>query len=115
MTNTIDRYEFEAAIESVGYEDIRTDYSGRFMYGATCIAVVTGNPSSIKAALLARAHELEEEADEVSAESEEGEADPQVKEQRTLVQNLEWLAEATRSDDMGRDAVVYYPGWEFSS
>lgn len=48
MTERVSREDYENLVEDVeaqlgGDVDIRDDYSGRYMYGATCLAVVGDN------------------------------------------------------------------------
>lgn len=117
MTNTIDRYTFEdaLAVEGVISESIGSDYTGRGMFGATCVSV-TVSPSEVSRVPLALsryAEGLREEADE--CEDPEYDLDPEMlSEQRDLADLLDRMAESVSSDSMGLDMVVYFPGWEFS-
>ena len=48
MTERVSREDYENLVEDVdaqlgGDVDVRDDYSGRYMYGATCLAVVGDN------------------------------------------------------------------------
>lgn len=48
MTERVSREDYEALVENIdaqlgGDVDVRDDYSGRGMYGATCLAVVGDN------------------------------------------------------------------------
>lgn len=49
--STIERHTLETAAEYAGIEDVRTDYSGRGMYGAECIGIVYDLPSEVGAFL----------------------------------------------------------------
>jgi hypothetical protein len=113
MTNTIDRIEFEQAVQDITDEDsIRTDYSGRAMYGRTCIGL-TVSPSyvdRVKTVLQQRAEEIREECDDAESGDEEW-----VDSQSDLADALENMTYDMRTDNMGMDMIVYWPGWEFSS
>lgn len=79
----------ETVEESLGggnwdYEDIRTDYSGRGMYGATCFGIVFREHRDIFSFFVELAVEDYDTA--------------------------ELLARKARQDSMGRDAIVYFPG-----
>lgn len=117
MTNTIERTAFEDALsnDSIFSEDIRGDYSGRGMFGSTCVSV-TVSPSEVSrvpVALTRYAEGLREEADE--CEDPEYDFDPEyLAEQRELADRFDRMADGVRSDNMGLDMVVYFPGFDFS-
>jgi len=71
-------------------------YSGRGMYGDRCLAVTTDSPGGAAQAVL----------DVVQACAENGAAED--------VLELVRLLRGSRTDSMGRDTVVYWPGlsWE---
>lgn len=64
--------------------ELRTDYSGRAMFGATCLGFVVSNPGIVGAA--------------VALGLSVTELDPVA------------LMATSRQDDMGRDRIVYFPG-----
>ena len=74
-------------------DQLRRDYSGRFMYGRTCIGIVGTSRDLMRFALLV----MPQVVDELQT----GDRDviPQVPE--------EWLD--IRTDDMGRDMIFYWP------
>lgn len=99
MTNTtISRSDFEDALQDAGYESLYEGYSGRGMFGATCIGVVTGSgPESVKRALLQAAERIREE-DEADRDD--------------LADILEAMAGRMSWDNLGFDLVVYFPGFD---
>ena len=64
--------------------ELRTDYSGRSMFGKTCLGFVVSNPSIVGTA--------------VALGLADTELDPML------------LMATSRRDDMGRDHIVYFPG-----
>ena len=85
-----------AAIESYlsDIEEIRTEYSGRGMYGGTCFGIVTTNvPRTL----------MEMAAGIIDASDIEG------GEGVDLVMDLDNVATV---DGMGRSSIVYFPGFE---
>lgn len=95
--------ELRDALETVGFREDDDDrfendfggelsfyreYSGRGMYGATCLGIsVNGNASTTMFMLAVR---------EVLG-----------------LEDTVYLANAMRSDNMGYDTIVYFPGWTF--
>ena len=71
---------------------IHEDYSGRFMYGSTCLGLsFEGSAGSLFAAFI---RELE------NAES-------------STVEEVAEMFEAMRSDNLGLGTIFYFPGWKF--
>lgn len=72
--------------ESSGYSDNPIRYSGRMMYGAECVAIVTDCPANCTAKLILYLMQVDNE---------------------DLAELLcdEWM----RTDDFGRRSVVYWP------
>lgn len=71
---------------------IHEDYSGRFMYGSTCLGLsFEGSAGSLFAAFI---RELE------NAES-------------STVEEAAEMFEAMRSDNLGLGTIFYFPGWKF--
>lgn len=71
---------------------IHKDYSGRFMYGATCLGLsFEGSAGSLFAAFI---RELEAFGEYVNEEAAE-------------------MFEAMRSDNLGLGTIFYFPGWKF--
>jgi hypothetical protein len=80
----------EAAVEALDDLDqvsIYGDYSGRAMYGATCFGVVVPDAGHAMAWLVSL-------AERIGADEARG------------------LALAARTDSMGRDLIVYFPGYK---
>lgn len=75
--------------------DLRTDYSGRGMFGARCIGL-TGHEGD----LLRFAAACQRTADELDLPGE---------------QLVDALAEVVRSDNMGYDLIFYFPGVELAT
>lgn len=71
---------------------IHEDYSGRFMYGATCLGLsFEGSAGSLFAAFI---RELE------NAES-------------STVEEAAEMFDDMRSDNLGLGTIYYFPGWKF--
>lgn len=85
---TLDRNDVYEALGAAGFEEeaLYEDYSGRAMYGATCIGIVTDQVSRV--GLFYR------ELAEVTGDEELAER----------------LADAERQDSMGLSAIIYWPG-----
>jgi hypothetical protein len=76
---------------NIDSDGVRTDYSGRAMYGSECLGIemsVEDVPM-----FFAAVAEAEEEGYE---------------------EDLMKLVGAARTDSMGRDVIVYFPGWTLS-
>lgn len=73
-----------AAVEDEGLGEVRTDYSGRFMYGDECIGIDLASVTDFSVVLL-----------NVAARDREF---------------AYTLADAERSDSMGFGVIVYFPG-----
>lgn len=81
----------DAVDNAEGWEDdIHPDYSGRFMYGETCLAVAAD--SGIRLSLIA--YELG-----VMDAQEDDDAGRQ-------------LLRSARVDSLGRGLILYFPGWQ---
>lgn len=78
----------EIAVEAgIPEEAVRTDYSGRYMYGATCVGFDLSGASE----MLSLGAALRNECD---------------------VETLEQFESAATTDSMGMGIVVYFPGIE---
>ena len=66
-------------------DDFRTDYSGRYMYGKSCIGVV-GNAKDLLSFILTAQQHLDDDV-------------------------IYDLAGAMRQDNMGLSMIYYFPGW----
>lgn len=82
MARTITEDEANELADRVDGQ-VRYDYSGRSMYGATCFGVVCDVNDVLFGVALAQV--LPDDADD--------------------------LAPAARTDSMGHDTIVYFPGW----
>lgn len=88
---TINRKALEEACfdADVDYEEtVREDYSGRGMYGATCFGLVT--PSQADAFKILWYYNAPDERD---------------------FSKVPELLDDMRTDNMGYDVIVYFPGW----
>jgi len=81
-------------IEDTEYEGIHYDYSGRGMYGSTCLGVTTCSPAGVPGAVVARAARRLADLDEAGL---------------TLVSLADLLARASQ-DSMGMSTIIYWPG-----
>ena len=105
----IQRYLVEDALSDAGvWEfDIRTDYSGRFMYGRTCFGVVLEGRfqrsflDSLRN-MIAGEGEYEEDEDELS--------DQELAEKHKYRELAEQVVGKANTDDMGLSMIVYFPG-----
>jgi hypothetical protein len=75
------------------FDDVRTEYSGRGMYGSNCLGIVTGDSGFSLAQTLMEAREEADEADE---------------DVRELLDAM--LSREPRTDSMGLDTIYYWPG-----
>ena len=84
MTNTLD---YNDILEAADYEadSIYTDYSGRFMYGATCFGFV-GNQADYTRFIMRLPSQIGFE-------------------------DAEALVDSLRTDNMALDMIYYFPGW----
>jgi hypothetical protein len=91
---TLDRATF---LELQALEDVqlRPDYSGRAMYGDTCLALVVDDVSELVRFLLGLAELVNDTADELSERV------------GALVDELRTCR--TRADQLGRSYVYYWP------
>ena len=78
----MDKQQFKEHIEDCGYET--RDYSGRGMYGAECLAVVTED-----SAFVFCANVMDEDNEEKRAE-------------------ISNILHTTREDSMGKSSVIFY-------
>ena len=89
MGHTIDRDQMAKLVQCLDLnseEDIRPDYSGRYMYGKTCIGFVVEQPMLVMVALTELQTELGLDLDDL------------------------WeLARDAQIDDMGLSKIVYFP------
>lgn len=74
--------------------DVRTDYSGRGMYGRTCVGVVGSSVSVALRFMFALAEQISEDGDDAWEQRE----------------NVMELAEDLRTDSMAYDTIYYFPG-----
>lgn len=90
MSSLIPVGYIQEALDVAGIEDAKLrDYSGRFMYGETCLGIVFDHalaPLSFMTAL-------------------------GLVQEYTQGFNALDLARAARMDEMGKGVVVYFPGW----
>lgn len=106
-THTISRELVRDTMEAAGIEEtvetLNDTYSGRAMFGATCMSFVIEGSWGISRrvakffAVLA-ANEAYDMVDE----------DPNANGSPTVA---EYLAEALTIDNLGLDTIVYFPGW----
>lgn len=85
------------ALTAAGEDDtaLRTDYSGRGMYGRTCFGFI-GNATTLCKFFVAFVSEAASYSDDDA-----------------LIERIEVadeLAERVRTDDMGGDTIYYFPG-----
>lgn len=99
MTDTITRRQLVEICDNAEFDaetTLRTDYSGRGMYGAVCVAfTVPRGPASLL--------RLGAAIQRFITESEEYDTLDYSVEQRLLGSNVS-------TDNMGHDTVVYFPG-----
>lgn len=79
---------------------VRADYSGRGMYGATCFGVVCGSHQIGLVALAITAAI----ADIVESNGEDTDY-------AELIDTAAGIVGTMRVDSMGRDQIAYFPGW----
>lgn len=98
-SRVIQRQLIDEALDCAGlYEvDVRTDYSGRGMSGATCLGIVCDSERSAFRLFAA----LGQISGERTIEDENWE--PEI---------VSDLAASALTDSMGRSLVVYFPRWE---
>lgn len=96
-------YPLDAITEAAdSFEAVRPDgYSGRGMYGNTC-AAVTFDDDSESFLFFARLGSF-------AASSDDATMDPSHPASKAMYE----LVHAARTDSMGRDIIVYFPGWTF--
>ena len=104
MTLILDRYDFDQIIERAAVASARTDYSGRFMHGDTCIGIV-GDASTLVRFVQAAATQL----GEITAASPAGTPEANARAAEALREFLPQLSQA-RSDNMGLETIYYWPG-----
>lgn len=95
---TFPREMIESAIESVGLDvesALREEYPGRGMFGASCFAVVVGGDQELVQFFLGLARASLDECEMIMSE-------------------IDQLADAVRTDSMGRGIIAYFPGWELA-
>lgn len=89
---TVSKEDLSDAAFNVGSEadgvTLRDDYSGRFMYGEKCVAIIAPNLSIVSRILVNLASYDQDMA--------------------------QMLSERERVDDMGRGVVAYFPGVTFA-
>lgn len=120
MDRTILRRWVETALDNMGQdpeEAIREDYSGRGMYGDTCLGFTLDNTAQIATltAELCRQAVMEatatEPAEGLPIDDLLGEVERNAEIGIDIVVNL---FDAAREDSMGRGVIVYFPGWELA-
>jgi len=98
--------EYLAVENGVEEDDFRRAYSGRAMYGSTCLALVFDDPTIEYSAILGMAilKVVIESGDEpdflVDAHIQVGD----------LTEAMSWVTRTARTDSMGRGRVIYWPG-----
>lgn len=94
---TVTRCQFTDALEASGFNEyeIRDSYSGRFMNGSDCFGIVVD--------------QSEERSVFVALGWACGHAEAQ--EEDSEMQMWERLIRSASVDSMGRDIIVYFPGW----
>jgi len=116
MDKTILRRWVETALDNMGQdpeEAIHEGYSGRGMYGDTCLGFVLDNTAQIAtlAAELSRQAMFEALGTDRAGQDQAtalGNAEMDADTGIDIVVNL---FDAAREDSMGRGAIVYFPGW----
>lgn len=99
MSNTISIHHLHDALEVADLDHevtIRTDYSGRGMYGDQCFGLVFEQEVRHPWAFFAALGIVQESMDPPDFDALE-------------------LARAARSDSMGVGTIVYFPGWTVES
>lgn len=88
---TLERRHVIAAVLDAGLEErhLREDYSGRHMYGRQCLGLVGSHKEFVRFYIRLAGWIGSDEAED--------------------------LAIAAREDNMGREKIVYWPGWELSA
>lgn len=106
MSNVISRRRLEDALEAAGVTEysLRDDYSGRYMYGDTCLGIVVPSAASLLAVFAVLGGEVRNMFDDDDDEYEGADE---------YVDRLVEFANAARTDNMAYDTIVYFPGWTF--
>ena len=104
MSIQLSTADFEQIVKNADIETYRTDYSGRFMYGQTCIGIIGGNGELLRfAAEVTRyVQALRDLSDEGGETADEAVA---IK----AVADLSDQLAAVKSDNMGLDTIYYWP------
>jgi hypothetical protein len=100
---TITASDLEHGCDIAGLRDfqVRTDYSGRGMYGDRCFGITCGGPEMalVGLAVLA-ALNLDDTPDRDGT--------------REQIEGAVEIVRAARTDNMGRDMIVYFPGYQLA-
>lgn len=91
-------YDYLVEVENV---DLRDDYSGRFMYGKTCLGIYTSN-------LLTAVYELTDALRCIHEGKSESDVTQDLRDEAGRLLDREYW-EAAQSDNMGLDYIVYFP------
>lgn len=94
MLNEINEQWIDWAASDAGLDEdaVRKEYSGRAMYGKTCLGIVYDSPGYVTRFVNALRAIVEEEADEFEAE-----------------ELFERMLDNQSGDSMGRSAIAYWP------
>lgn len=120
MDRTILRRWVETALDNMGQDPadvIRDSYSGRGMYGGTCLGFVLDSQAQIAtlSAELCRQAVMESAGQEFAASDTADDAAQAVeRDAETGIDIVVNLFDAAREDSMGRGVIVYFPGWELA-
>lgn len=95
----IPRHILEGSLGEIEYDEIRESYSGRSMYGGTCFGVVVHAHRDVNILLFALGYECRDLDESDSPEHAQ------------LAANLHKMARIAQVDSMGRDIIVYFPGF----
>jgi hypothetical protein len=89
----IKKDDLAEAVEAAGLDPsaVYWDYSGRGMYGATCFGIVGSLSDAVKVLIGLAEQETRNEGD---------------------AENVRELVDLMRTDSMGPDSIVYFPGAE---
>lgn len=96
--------ELEDALEYYNAGRVYADYSGRGMYGASCFGVVAASAIATLAILRATGEAMFRDRGESPFADE-------------LLDNEDVvdILLAVREDSLGRDTIVYFPGWQLAT
>lgn len=118
MDRTIPRRWVEAALDNMGQDPedaIRDNYSGRGMYGDTCLGFTLDSTAQIATLSAELCRQAMFDATGVtvgSAVTAEDAVAGVETDAETGIDIVVNLFDAAREDSMGRGVIVYFPGWE---